>query len=183
MQAFRLPLLPQRLFLTTNSPSPASRPSVNLPVAISPAWSRPAFASPTYLIKFGLLPSYPHTFTVAAPSPVPCLASALRTSPCTWHTPGLWWPSPSRAPRPALPSGSQRFPSFVSIPSMFPCPSGILCPFSVPQFSSFLWLPSPLAPPWCPWASFILSPALSHPQLLLPSDIFLLSSLLPRQRN
>lgn len=132
-----------------NSPSLTSQPSVNLPIAISSGLSRSVFASLTSPIKFGLLPSYPHILTVAGLSCGPWMASALQMSTCTWHVPGVQLPSPTRAPQTALCSGSQRFPSFVSVPSGLPCTSGILFPFSLPWFPSFMWPPPPPDPLRC----------------------------------
>lgn len=147
-----------------NSPSPTSQPSVNLPVAISPALSRPAFASLTSLIKFGLLPSYPHIFIVEAPSPVPCLALALQTSPCTWHTPGLRWPFPSRTPCPLYLLVHNTFLPLFQSPPCIRVPRGS-CFLSASLSSlrssgSHLLLPLlgvPEQPPFCLQLSHILS--------------------------
>lgn len=173
-----------------NSPSPTSQQSVNLSIAISSALSRSVFASPTSPIKFGLLPSYPHILTAAALSPVPWLASALQMSTCTWHVPGVRRPSPMRAHQTALRSGSQRFPSFVSIPPCFRVPRGSCFPLASPDslHSSGHHLLLPLCGV-CLWqlprleAASCVSPALSHSCLLPGSAIFLLCSLLPRLRN
>lgn len=145
------------------------------------------FASPTSPIKFGLLPSYPHIFTAAAPSPIPWLASELQMSMCTWHVPGVRQPCPMGAPQAAWCCGSHGFPSFLSVPSVFPCTSGILFPCRLPNSlrssGCCLLLPLHGLGVWqlpCLQVASCVCPAFPHCCLLPGSAGFLLSSILPR---
>lgn len=167
-----------------NSLSSSSQPSVSLLIASSSALSWSVFASPTSPIKFGLLPSYLHIFTAAALSPIPWLASELQMSLCTWHVPGVRQPCPMGAPQTAWCCGSQGFPSFLSVPSVFPCTSGIWFPCSLPHSlrssGCHLLLPLLCLGMWqlpCLEAVSCVSPDFPHRSLLPGSAGFLLSGI------